>query len=66
MLYKISMRQTNVFRKTIIVEASDESAARRAAFVQDNGQYERDPSERRRRFIDAISLVTVDDLTLDS
>ena len=63
MLYRVKMRQTNVCRKTIIVEADDESAARRAAFVSDNQSgYERDTSERQRRYIEAITAVTAEDL----
>ena len=61
--YKIRMRQSNVCRKVIIVEAVDENEARRIAFTTDNGAgYKLDPTERRRRYIDQISLLTKEDL----
>jgi hypothetical protein len=65
--YKINMRQTNVCRKTIIVEAVNESEARRAAFAADSGSgFKLDPLERRRRYIEKISLLTAEDLNGES
>lgn len=61
--YKIKMRQSSVMRKTIIVEACNESDARRMAFKADSGAgFKLDPSERRRRYIEQISLLTKEDL----
>ena len=63
MFYIVNMRQTNVMRKTIVVEAESESDARRAAYLIDSGTgYKLDPNERRRRYIESIRPLTVEDL----
>jgi len=54
MYFEVKMRQTCVMRKTVIIEADDESSARRKAFEVDNGKYKLDEAERRRRYIESI------------
>jgi len=63
MLYKVKLRQTCVMRKTMIVEAENESEARRVAFKTDNQvNYAVDPTERTRRYITSIDRLTKEDL----
>jgi len=62
-LYKVKLRQTCVMRKTMIVEAEDESEAKRVAFKTDNEiNYAVDPKERKRRFVTSINKLTSEDL----
>lgn len=61
--YRIVMRQTNVCRKVIIVEACEESEARRVAFKQSGDEgFSLDTSERRRRYIEKITKLVPSDL----